>query len=399
MSCLVPDSPLLPTVISSLLRNPLRRLADSHQKRSIYSKEKAIRNFYRLSPFRQNLIQAKLLCNTIYLASKTNFYRDKISTFLYDKISIDPRYIEEIPITTKSDLLESPESFLVPTSYYKPREKIYKTSTNGSSGPSAFILYDQDAADWSSATTWFCRSLYESRFSNKTLHLASNLIDNSLPLPKLVDYFRFLSTNRYNLFISDFSELQLKAYAESISGHSFNIMHGQPSLADAIACEFLRNAPLYVPPKINFFETSGESISDIQRTRIESAFSCKVIQRYGLAEFGVIAYQTHPLSDDLMVLKHAIYPLDTGSNGSSFPVFTSLRNQYFPLINYDTEDILEMHSVKSALFLKKPTGRRHQVMNINGKTISTAIIMDVLTHKLQGVVDFQIGKNNRDLMN
>ena len=66
------------------------------------------------------------------------------------------------------------------------------------------------------------------------------------------------------------------------------MMHGHPSVGYSLANE-LHKYELSL--KINYFESSGETLFDYQKEAIERHFKCKLINRYGLAEAGIIAYQ------------------------------------------------------------------------------------------------------------
>ena len=385
---LVPANPIVPDFFRSIIRNPLMRVAEIEQGRSIRSKVIKLRSHYRLSPFLRRQKEHNLLVKALYSARLTSFYAPLIPLSLIENVSKDVSYLRDIPVTRKEDLLNDPLAF-INTGMLEEAGRIYTASTNGSTGPCATMFYNQDAADWSAATTWFCRAHLERFFANSTLHLASNLIDNSQPLPTWKDWLRFYSTNRFNLFFSGFSRDNMEDYLNEITRYSCNIVHGQPSMLLAIA-SLIRSGRETPKRSFRFFESSGETLTSEARNIIEESFACKCINRYGLAEFGVVAYQLDSECTDLALMTHLIHPLPINDTSEDRLLLTSLRNHYFPLVNYDTGDELRISPDSLNLSLLPPKGRIHSIVNIDGKSISTSVIMDILNHRLKGVLDFQL---------
>lgn len=384
----------LPDLLLSTLRDPLRVAADKHQKRKIVEKERLIKRFYQKTHDEKKAEISKLLTRVLISASRTKFYSTKLTGDLIEAAVSDPRYLIESCKTTKNDLLNCPEDFIVDRES-DANARIYESYTNGSTGPRAKVVYDQDAADWSSATTWFCRSLYTSRIKNTTLHLASDLIDNSRPLPTIEDWLRHLSTNRYNLFLNNFNEQNIVSALRSISGKKFALVHGHPTTM-LMLCEALKRYNI-APPVVSMFESSGETLDRLTELNISSTLQCLCLNRYGMAEFGVIGYQTPNSSDYLRLLDHAIIPHTEQRDGGTLVGITGLRNTYFPLIAYDCGDSVVTNNMNGAWYCERPSGRLHRVLNLDGREVSTVHIMDVLTHRCEGVVDFQIDLRNKDM--
>ena len=73
-----------------------------------------------------------------------------------------------------------------------------------------------------------------------------------------------------------------------------------------------------------------------QRETIARVFECRVVDRYGLAEFGVVAYQMDGDSNALRVYDGFVWP-ETTEEGEI--VLTGLTNRMMPLIRYRTGDL------------------------------------------------------------
>jgi phenylacetate-CoA ligase len=121
---------------------------------------------------------------------------------------------------------------------------------------------------------------------------------------------------------------------------------------------------------------------------IEKNILCKVTNRYGNAEFGVIA---HAKSDDhynkLKVFQNAFYVENCESSNL---IVTNLTNYGFPLLRYDTGDVATVRRESDGCFIYDIQGRIHDAVEIGEKTYPTHYIMDFLDHEVRRVREFQI---------
>ena len=91
------------------------------------------------------------------------------------------------------------------------------------------------------------------------------------------------ANKRFNLFIKDFSISSVNRYLEILKNQKTNLLHGMPSQVSGLVDS---SNGFHIP----LVETSGEILRAKQK-RIESFFSTNVVDRYGLAEAGIVAYQ------------------------------------------------------------------------------------------------------------
>ncbi|MCZ7675601.1 MAG: hypothetical protein M5U35_06660 [Roseovarius sp.] len=77
-----------------------------------------------------------------------------------------------------------------------------------------------------------------------------------------------------------------------------------------------------------------------QRELIEECFQCKVLDTYGLSEFGDIAFET-PLEGFLTMDDDAFLELKSINGGPKEIVATQLNNLSCPLLKYRTGDVAE----------------------------------------------------------
>jgi phenylacetate-CoA ligase len=111
-----------------------------------------------------------------------------------------------------------------------------------------------------------------------------------------------------------------------------------------------------------------------------------VVDRYGLAEFGVVAYQMDGDSNALHVYDGFVWP-ETTEEGEI--VLTGLTNRMMPLIRYRTGDLATLTEHEGGHVLSNLVGRVHDLVSIDGKTYATHYIQDLL-QRVGGIAEFQI---------
>lgn len=379
----------------SLFRPAAFRLAEFKSGRVVARKINYIRKYYRSNSNRRSQIDLQQMITMLrYAVENVPYYSKVISRSLIEKIASDPAYYMELPILTKDTVNELGIKLLSSSFDIK---NLKKMKTGGSTGPSAFFYYDQEAADWSSATTWYCRSHHESFYHNRQLHFACDFGETQLsPYRDLRALGEYLATNRVNIFTMDFDEKQVDYYLKQLCDKRPNLVHGHPSTMYAIAKRASEQGYEDFRGLFNYFESSGETLHHHQHELITRVFGCKVVNRYGLAEAGIVAYQTSISTPSMKLMSHLVYPDHFGVKGEHDFVFTSLRNFAMPLIRYNSQDVVLIRPDslgEKNQFLAGVKGRIHDFVEIGTKRIPTHAVMDVLDHRVGGVHEFQVIKS------
>ncbi len=358
-------------------------LSDKVSKRKIFSKFRQIRDFYSKSiDERKDIISNKLsftLKNAyenipyFYNLAEDNKINDIFLNFKLENL-------KDIPFMDKDTLRTSKKFLLRPDN----TKKIQYCYTNGSTGGRVSVAYDQDSIDWSSAVMLFCRNLYGHKLKNKEVHLATDTRSRVNKLERLGQFSKELVNNRSNIFIKDFKKESTIDYLKDLRFRRTNLLHGMPSQINGLVSESFDKF------KIPLIETSGEFLREEQRVNIEDFFSAKVIDRYGLAEAGIVAYQM-PKQENLSVIDFHTY-LEVDDNGEI--VITNLNNHIMPLIRYKTGDFCERKgSVGGFEQIKMKSGREHKIINFDGNKLNTATIEDLI-FQIDGVKDLQFQITN-----
>ena len=332
-----------------------------------------------------------------FSAQKVPYYRDLFATTGFDPESLtrDAKYLADIPYLTK-DIIRAEGERLLRDDHMVFRKHV--TKSGGSTGPSVHVIYDQEGADWSSAVTRYARAQIGAGASRLQLHLAARFPDRFPARDRMREQMKCLANNRLNVTFASFAPDDLDHIWTRIKAIRPFMVHGHPSTMYQLALHVAdrgegRNA-------FRVFESSGEMLDDRQRRTVEAVFGCTVIDRYGLAEAGVVAYQTDPKLAGMTVFDPFAW-LEIGDVefGAELPlvpdgrsgeiVITPLRNRMMPLLRYRSGDVATLKETAAGLVLTGMTGRIHDVVEIAGVRVPTHHIQDVLA-RAGRIREFQI---------
>lgn len=371
---------MIKEIISSYILYPL---AERMEKRDIRTKLKSLYTYYaKPFSFREVEMKKALYEQVAYANEKVPYYRDLFKAVKFDPTSLlkDVQYINEIPFLDKNIILEHGDRLLV-EGFEKLRS--YPCKTGGSTGKSVIIHYDQDASDWSAATTLYARNSCGNYRHKKELHLSSELPIERRGRDQFRENMKCLSLNRTNVFYKTFDDESINQLLTEIKKAKSHLVHGHPSTMYTIAVAAKKKN---VHKKLfSIFESSGEFLPAKKAEFIQDVFGCKIINRYGLAEAGVIAYQMGNDPDELLLLDHMVF----AESVLDEVVITNLKNTMMPLLRYKTGDLGEVLHTQNGMVLKNLRGRVHDSVTINGIVYLTHYIQDLLD-RFGGVSDFQI---------
>jgi len=393
-------------MILSALRNGIRGIlatsivypfAEYFEGRDIRSKAKWVRDEFDRPPAERLSRAASRLAEMVVFAGEmVPYYQDLFAERRFDptKIRKDPRYIEDLPYMTK-DIIREQGVRLLRKDYSSIR--LHGAKTGGSTGPSAMIYYDQEAVDWSSAVTQASRQYIGSPHWRSELHFASKFPEVFPWRDRWREHVKCFAMNRDNIFFATFSIEELEAVWRKIKQIRPHLAHAHPSTAYQLAAHV--QATRGRDRAFEVFESSGELLEPRQRERIERVLQCRVINRYGLAEAGVIAYQLQPTSTDMRFYEFYAWPEVRPTEDSSLPeihgsrsgelVITPLFNRMMPLLRYRTGDNVVIAEGAEGLAISQMVGRIHDIITIAGTPLPTHYIQDVLD-RVGGIREFQI---------
>lgn len=367
-------------------------LAERWEKRSIRPKLAELRRHYTLPLQQRRQIALERLTHLLQFAGeRVPYYRDLFREKRFDpeKAGRDPRYLEDLPYLTKHVIREQGARL-----YSSPLEEVkhYACKTGGSTGLSCTIFYDQEAADYASAVTSYARGRIGKHKLRSELHFACRFPDERVSPCLSREDLKCFAMNRSNIFFDRIDDRGLADMWRALQRRKPFLAHAHPSTMHALACYIQR---VHGGGKaFDVFESSGELLDSHQRDVIERSLSCRVINRYGLAELGVMAYELDGAEAGMQILESEGWPetrpVERDTGGGRELVLTGFRNRLMPMIRYATGDLACVESRESGMFLTNVVGRIHDVVEINGVEYPTHHIQDVLDHRVGGIQAFQI---------
>ncbi|OJA26966.1 phenylacetate--CoA ligase family protein [Burkholderia ubonensis] len=399
------DHPFLRHAEALFVRQPFRTLkglaggyiaypiAENREKRSVRPKIAELQRYYALPLQERRRIATDRLVDTLKFAgSRVPYYRDLFGALRFDpeKVRQDVRHLEALPYLTKDIIREQGERLL---SASLDSVRHHACKTGGSTGLSCTIFYDQEGADYSSAVTFYARQRIGKLRHRSELHFACRFPDDVVPEWPSREDFKCFAMNRSNIFFDRIDDEGLEEIWRTLKRRKPYLAHSHPSTMYALACYVQRK---YDGGKaFEVFESSGELLEPHAREVIESALRCRVIDRYGLAELGVMAYEVDGHKGGFRVFDSEGWPesrlVDGSSDGVQELVFTGFRNRLMPLIRYATGDMACVKDDPQCGFvLTNVVGRIHDVVPINGVAHPTHHIQDMLDHRVGGIQEFQI---------
>ena len=365
-------------------------LLEKASKRQILEKLAELKRFEKLSLSEQNEIQRDQLYKTlIFCRSNVPYYEElfKKHSFDIEKVRVDVRYLSDLPILTKAIIKENVEKLRMSNAWHERK-------TGGSTGQSVHFYYDNEGLDWTSAINLQAYDMAKNYRHKRDCHISSELgIEAPNRKSRFYDWLKLFSQNRKRIMIKSFSQEDLEWTFLQLKRFKPYMLQGHPSSAYAIA-EFISKSNLKTKKYCKVFEPSGEMLTPKMVNSIEENLGCKVVNRYGNAEFGVMAHSR--LSDPFNKLKVFNRAFLIEECNSSDLIATGLTNSGMPLIRYQTGDIATVKNEEDGTFIYDIQGRIHDRVRIDGKDYATHYIMDYLDHKIKGVREFQIHQKPSD---
>lgn len=280
---------------------------------------------------------------------------------------------DSIPIMTKKDLQQPLKNRL---SDGFTEKTIYINKTSGSSGNPFIFAKDK----FCHALTW---AIFADRYSwfNLNPNTSKQARFYGIPLDKKGYYkerLKDLFSNRFRFSVFDLSDEQLAKNVQVFKSTPFDYINGYTSSIVQFA-KFLKRNNMVLKtlcPSLKGCIVTSEMLFDSDKTLIESQLGLPVINEYGAAELGLIAFQNK--NDEWLVNNEDLYIEIIDDNNKILPygkegriVITSLYNKAHPMIRYDLGDIgvLSKRSTPEKPILEKLIGRTNDIVQLpSGKT-------------------------------
>lgn len=273
-----------------------------------------------------------------------------------------------IPIMTKRDL-QQPLKNRLSEGFTIKNTHIHKTS--GSSGTPFTFAKDK----FCHALTW---AGFMDRYSwfNIDLNTSKQARFYGIPLNKTGYYKERLKdalSNRYRFSVFDLSDSQFKKNKKKFESTPFDYINGYTSSIVQFA-KYLQKENCILKsicPSLKACIVTSEMLFKDDKALLETQFGVPVVNEYGAAEIGLIAFQstnndwvvnTDDLFIEILDKKNNVLPY--GEVGRI--VITSLYNKAHPFIRYDLGDIgsLSKQSTLKTPILESLIGRADDIIHL-----------------------------------
>ncbi|WP_147676984.1 phenylacetate--CoA ligase family protein [Algibacter pacificus] len=280
----------------------------------------------------------------------------------------NPKDWNALPIMTKTDLQQPLNQRL---SEGFSSKNIFVNKTSGSSGTPFIFAKDK-----------FCHALIWANFMdrynwfNLDLNHAKQARFYGIPLDKKGYYKERLKdtlSNRFRFSVFDLSDLAFEKNLKKFEHTAFDYLYGYTSAIVQFAKYLEQNNMVLktVCPTLQACIVTSEMLFPEDKTLLEVQFGIPVINEYGAAELGLIAFQNQ--NNQWMVNTEDLFVEILDENNNVLPygeagriVITSLYNKAHPFIRYDLGDLGTLSKTSTARqpILEKLTGRTSDVVKL-----------------------------------
>jgi len=185
-----------------------------------------------------------------------------------------------------------------------------------------------------------------------------------------------------------------------------DVIETQPSTMRLI-CEYVKRENIHeITPKSIF--TRAELLSGEDRKRIETIFGVRLIDLYGVSEFGIVAWecdkhQGYHINSDIVIVEairenRQVY----GQEGTV--ICTDLTNYTMPFIRYGLGDIAVLSNEKCGCGRNFPLielvqGRSVDFVTLPSGRILSPILLESILEMIEGIGQYQLIQEKVDMFN
>ena len=365
----------------------------------------------------KTLRQSRLESLVRYAISYSTYYRA-----LYSNISAKNIRIEDLPVVTKSELMQSFDDWVTDNyvkrldidtflanldligSLYQNRFAVWKSS--GSTGEPGIFLHDKDAlatydaliGNQLNSGNIFSRYLSGLSYKKGRFALVVAMEGHFASISswqRLIDQYPWVDNRSFSIMTP------LMDLTTQLNDYQPNFIASYPTMLTQLM-EQKEKGILKISPQLIW--SGGESLTDAAQKHIQQVFNCPVINEYGASECLSIGCSCKEgrlhLNADWVILeavdKH-YQPVGPGEI-SYTSLLTNLTNRIQPIIRYDLGDRIKYFSEACpcgntlASFLVE--GRKNDVLRLVSSNNSIVevlpLTLSTMLEEIAGVYRFQI---------
>jgi phenylacetate-coenzyme A ligase PaaK-like adenylate-forming protein len=299
--------------------------------------------------------------------------------------------IEELktfPILTKKDIQENQDLIFNHLNNYST------ISTGGSSGEPTKFPIGNIEQDINYTNNYMAKSWWGLNPLDKIIliwghsHLFGSGFKGIINKYKRIIFDWAINTTRLNAY--DMSLNSLKRYYECINSSKSSFVIGYTSAIVKLA-KYMQNNKLSLSNNCNIkgVIVTSETVSNEDIKIIEDVFKAPCIIEYGMAETGVIAYSKES-SNELKVFWDSFLCIKSNDNNL---LVSTITNKLFPLINYQTSDIIDTVDEVIILDINRISGRNNDFLKLKVDDKTIDVHSEFFTHiikSIENIIDFKL---------
>lgn len=299
--------------------------------------------------------------------------------------------IKSFPVVSKNDYRANFELFR--SQKYLNDSELHKVFTSGSTGDPFMAYQDREKILWHQAGLINLNNSIDWNLGERFMFF--RVWGGSHEKSKLSQ----IMSNTIPVNVIDFNDEKKESIRQKLlKDKSLHIILGYASAIESLADYLLKYNEKY---RIKLVISDSENLSKTAKEKMEKAFQCPVLNRYGNNENGIFGLTN--ANDDRFYMNFSEYYIELLAFDSDKPVklgqpgrivITDLYNKAFPFIRYDTGDvgIADEMLGEQCMVLKSVLGRisnslKNTKGELMGESTITAYFEDIV-----GIKRFQVAQ-------
>ncbi|MCH2159015.1 MAG: hypothetical protein MK096_09605 [Oleiphilaceae bacterium] len=388
-----------PEIISRLVFYPVWDMWDRSKKLSEY--HSLMNSQWESRDTLQNDQENRVRELLLYASEYSPYYKDLFSDNNIDLQNPNfTQLIHSVPVTKKQDLRNNIDRFI--SNEFK-KEELINAKTGGSTGFSLDLFFDKRCQEKRNAAAmrtdkwagWEAGKVRGDLWGNPKLPKSVKQKIRNCLLDKII----YLDTMK----LSDHS---MSRFVERVRNYGVEVIFGHAHSIFLLA-KFIDSQKLMIPPMTGVISTSMMLIES-ERKLIERVFSCKVTNRYGCEEVGLIASECE-LHEGLHVNMEHVFVEIVNEQGEAVKdgevgkvLVTDLNNHAMPLIRYQVEDMAVATSRqcscgRGSQLIEGLSGRVADFLKLSdGSSVAGISLIERTLTKVIGIEQMQIVQKKLD---
>ncbi|MGV8947133.1 MAG: phenylacetate--CoA ligase family protein [Lutibacter sp.] len=264
----------------------------------------------------------------------------------FDAMGIKPSDIQSLedlkrlPVMTKNELLIHNKDLHTNLKF----NKIFKANTSGTSGESLKFSREESADSFNRAAIYRGYSWYNvSPWERNGYFWGYNFLKTEKWKTRVLDGLQ----NRFRIF--NYEEKELDLFTKKLKNAKY--LHGYSSMIYETA-KIINAQNLNKPSNLKMVKGTSEKIIEAYQEEVQKAFGLRMINEYGAAETGIIAFECKSGNMHLNMEGVIVEEIDHEI------VVTNLQMHAFPVIRYQLGDYITLAPATK----KCDCGLQHQII-------------------------------------